>query len=362
MTMFLPGMEESFATTAVVSNSAAKTWCDPSQHCEVVGLDFGCNSVHYYMARCGHYGKMRFSELSGWLRRLAAGTLVVCEAAHLGVPQTELSLAQPYKADDLLDLYSCLRSSGVTLRLAPHAHTGKRMRLWVAHHFPDIVSGAEKSDAADAIALAIYVDRCNEIALANPYRSFGNAARREFGRKVRQLSNSILNAERTDEYGGNFYPVVVDLARQVWRLGSTPDLKFVLSIASTVVWESAGRLQLFTHRGQVPGRRFWLRNVLRMSAWHHRGGIARSNLMWHRFRPFLASYAMRRFGVNLKTGGAYKDFALYTDSEKTARAAAMKFYREMILQCRDRCIAKAIEMGAAKLELTDSTEEAAHGR
>lgn len=362
MTMFLPGMEESFATTAVVSNSAAKTWCDPSQHCEVVGLDFGCNSVHYYMARCEHYGKMRFSELSGWLRRLAAGTLVVCEAAHLGVPQTELSLAQPYKADELLDLYSCLRSSGVTLRLAPHAHTGKRMRLWVAHHFPDIVSGDEKSDSADAIALAIYVDRCNEIALANPYRSFGNAARREFGRKVRQLSNSILNAERTDEYGGNFYPVVVDLARQVWRLGYGRDLKFVLSIASTLAWEKEGELQLFTYRGQVPGRWFWMRNVLRMSAWHHRGGIARSNLMWHAFRPYLATHAAKVFRVNVKSGIKYKKFAVYSDAEKAARTAAIKSYREMILRCRDRCIAKAVELGAGKMELTDSTEEAAHGR
>jgi len=362
MTMFLPGMEESFATTAVVCNSAARTWCDPSQHCEVVGLDFGCNSVHYYMARCGRQGKMRFSELPGWLRRLETGSLVVCEAAHLGVPQTELSLAQPYKADDLLDLYSGLRSRGVTLKLAPHAHTGKRMRLWVAHRCPDIVSGSEKSDAADAIALAIYVDRCNDIALANPYRSFNNAAKREFGRKVRQLSNRILNAERTDEYKGKFYPLVVSLARKVRRLGNTPDLKFVLSIASTVVSEEQGRLLLFTHRGHVPGRWFWLRNVLRMSAWHHRGGIARSNLMWHRFRPFSASYAMRGFGVNLKNGNGYKDFALHTDSEKAARTAAMKFYREMILQCRDRCIAKALEMGAGRMELTDTPQEADHGR
>lgn len=362
MTMFLPGMEESFGSTAVVCSSTARSWCDPSQHCEVVGLDFGCNSVHYYMARCGQHGKLRFSELFCWLERLPRGTLVTCESAHLGVPQTELSLAQPFTAKQLLHLYGRLRSRGITLKLAPHAHTGKRMRLWVAHHFPDIASGAEKSDAADAIALALYVDRCNEIALANPYRSFGNAARREFGRKVRQLSNSILNAERTDEYGGNFYPVVVDLARQVWRLGYGRDLKFVLSIASTLAWEKEGKLQLFTHRGQVPGRWFWMRNVLRMSAWHHRGGIARSNLMWHAFRPYLASHAAKVFGVNVKSGIKYKKFAVYSDTEKAARTAAMKSYREVILQCRDRCVAKALEMGAGRMELTDMPQEADDGR
>jgi hypothetical protein len=310
------------------------------------------------MARSGRRGKLSFSQLFAWLERLPASTLVTCEAAHLGVPQTELSLAQPFKAEQLLDLYARLRSRGITLKLAPHAHTGKRMRLWVSEHYPDIIKGNDKSDAADAIALAIYIDRCNEIALANPYRSFCVAARREFGRKVRQLSNSILNAERTDEYGGSFYPAIVDLARQVWRSGSFPDLKFVLSVASTLAWEKDSSLQLFTHCGQIPGRWFWMRNVLRMSAWHHRGGIARSNLMWHRFKPYLSSHACRKFGVNVKEDGKkYKAFAVYSDREKAARTSAMKSYRELILRCRESCIAKAIEMGAGRMELTDKTQE-----
>jgi hypothetical protein len=362
MTLFLPGMEESFGSTAVVCSSTARSWCDPAQHCEVVGIDFGCNSVHYYMARCGQHGKLRFSELFGWLERLPSGTLVACESAHLGVAQTELSLAQPFTAEQLLDLYKRLRSRGITLKLAPHAHTGKRMRLWVAHHFREIISSADKSDAADAIALSIYVDKCNEIALANPCRSFANAARREFGRKVRQLSNSILNAERTDEYGGNFYPLVVELAREVWRRGYGRDLKFALSIASTLAWEKEGNLQIFTHRGQIPGRWFWMRNVLCMSAWHHRGGIARSNLMWHVFRPYLASHAMKVFHVNVKSGSKYKEFAVYSDREKAARTSAMKSYRELILRYRDSCIAKAMEMGAQQLELTNKPQEVSCGR
>jgi len=362
MTMFLPGMHDGFSSTAVASHSTARTWCDPSRHCEVVGIDFGCNSVHFYMARCGRSGKLGFSELFGWLERLPRTALVCSEAAHLGVPQTELSLAQPYKADALLNLYARLRSRGITLKLAPHAHTGQRMRLWVAKHCPDILKGAQKSDAADAIALAVYIDRCNEIALANPYRSFCSAAQRDFGKRVRQLSNSILNAERTDEYRGSFYPCVVELARDVWRRGGFPDLKFVVSVASTLAFEKDGRLAIFTHHGQVPGRRLWMRNVLRMSAWHHRGGIARSNLMWHRFRPYLCSYASRHFGLKLKNGSKYKKFAVYSDREKAARTAAMKAYRELILRCRDCCLSMAEEKGAGVFELTDRPEETSNGR
>jgi hypothetical protein len=362
MTMLLPGMDEGFGNAAVASTSTAKSWCDPSRHCEVVGIDFGCNSVHYYMARCGRSGKLSFSELFGWLERLPIGTLVICESAHLGVPQTELSLAQPFKAHELLDLYARLRLRGITLKLAPHAHTGKRMRLWVAKHYPDIIKGNDKSDAADAVALAIYIERCNEIALANPFRSFNHAERRKFGQKVRQLSNSLLNAERTNEYHGSFYPCVVELAREVWRRGGFPDLKFVLSVASTLAFQKHGTLHLFTHRGQLPGRWFWMRNVLRMSAWHHRGGIARSNLMWHRFRPYLAAHAARHFGVRVKNGGEYKKFAVYTDREKAARTSAMKSYRELILRCRDVCVDKAIQMDAGYMELTDTPQEVTDGR
>jgi hypothetical protein len=357
MTMLLPGMDEGFDSVAVVGSSRAQTWCDPSQHCEVVGLDFGCNSVHYYMSRSGRRGKLSFSELFAWLERLPSSTLVTCEAAHLGVPQTELSLAQPFTADQLLDLYRRLRLRGITLKLAPHAHTGKRMRLWVAHNCPQLMRDADKSDASDAVALAVYVERCNEIALANPYKSFLVASRSEYGRKVRQLSNSVLNAERTDEYSGNFYPLLVDLSRQVWRPGGFPNLKFVVTVASTLVWERDSSLLLFTHRGQVPGRWSWMRNVLRMSAWHHRGGIARSNLMWHAFRPYLSTHALKRFGVNVKNGVKYKRFATYSDREKAARTSAMKSYRDLILRCRESCIAKAIEMGAGRMELTDKTQE-----
>ena len=341
--------------------STARSWCDPSQYDEVVGLDFGCNSVHYYMARSGNRGHMPFKSLLSWLLRLPCNVLVVCESAHLGVPQSELSLAQPFTAEQLLRLYDQLRSRGVTLKLAPHAHTGKRMRLWVAHNYPGLMRDAEKSDATDALALAVYVDRCNEVSLANPYRNFNHAVRRQFGRKVTKRSNAVLNAERTDDYSGAFYPLIMKLSRKVRRCHSFPSLKFVVTVASTLLTEQDGRLVVFTHRGQRPGRWFWMRDVLRMSPWHHRGGTARSNLMWHTFRPYLQNSA-KRSGVNVKDGNRYKKFAVYDSSQKASRALAMKSFRQLLLRCRDLCLEQAARMGAGQLEMTLVADEVAHGR
>lgn len=361
MKSLFPELDEVDAATLSPSGSTARSWCDPSRHGEVVGLDFGGNVAHYYMARSCKKGRMPSKQLLSWLLRLPLNTLVVCESAHLGVPQTELSLAQPFSAEQLLKLYADLRDRGITLKLAPHAHTGRRMRLWVACHCPGLMRDAEKSDAADAMALAVYVDRCNEISLANPYKSFSRSVRRKFGREVTKLSNAILNAERTDNYHGEFFPAIIRLARNVRRLGSFPTLKFVATVASTLLYEQNGRLLVLQHRGQVPGRWFWMRDVLRMSPWHYRGGTARSNLMWHTFRPYLQKKAMRN-GANIKAGNKYRKFATYDVRQKQERTLAMKSFRQMLLRCRKLCLEQARLVNAGHLELTDIAEEVIFGR
>jgi hypothetical protein len=361
MKSLFPELDEADASTLRACTSTARSWCDPSQYDEVIGLDFGCNIAHYYMARSGKKGQMPFKQLLSWLLRLPCNTLVVCESAHLGVPQTALSLAQPFTAEELLKLLADLRARGITLKLAPHAHTGKRMRLWVAHHYPELMRDADKSDAADAMALAVYVDRCNEISLANPYKSFSRSARRNFGREVTKLSNAILNAERTDDYGGEFFPEIIRLARTVRRSKCFPSVKFVVTVASTLLYEKNGRLLVLRHRGHVPGRWFWMRDVLRMSPWHHRGGTARSNLMWHTFRPYLQKQAKLHY-VNVKIGNKYKKFATYDLRQKQEHTSAMKSFRQMLLRCRDLCLKQARLMNAGELELTDISEEGSCGR
>lgn len=360
MKSLFPELDEAEASTLPALTCIARSWCDPSQYDEVVGLDFGGNVAHYYMARCRKKNHMPFKQLLSWLLRLPCNTLVVCESAHLGAPQTEMSLAQPFTAEQLLKFYADLRARGITLKLAPHAHTGKRMRLWVAHHYPELMRNSEKSDATDAMTLAIYVDRCNEISLSNPFKTFARSARRQFGREVTTLSNAVLNAERTDEYRGEFFPRIIKLARNVRRLHNFPSLKFVVTVASTLLSEDQGRLVVLHYRGQHPGRWFWMRDVLRMSPWHHRGGTARSNLMWHTFRPYLQKFA-NRSGVNVKVGNKYKKFAVYDARQKASRTLAMKSFRQLLLRCRDLCLNEAQRMNAGHLELSEIADEVSNG-
>jgi hypothetical protein len=360
MTLFLPGMEESFGSTAVVCSSTARSWCDPAKYEEIVGVDFGSRAVHYYMARAGKSGTISFLSFASWLASLPANTLVVCEWAHLAVPQTSKSLAQPYKANELLSLYESCKKRAVTLKLASHAHSGLRMRLWVANKHPELIADGKKSDLADAIALAVFVQKCNDISLANPPLSFDTSPARAFGREVTKRSNVVLNAERTAEYHGRFFPQLMKLAQLVKRRCGC-NLKVAATIVSTLACENEGQLYLFTYRGQLPGRRLWMSFVLRMSPWHYRGGTGRSNLMWHAFKPYLARYG-KRHGVNFKVGtNKYKQVALMSQQEKAVRTAALRSFREMLLLAKQVCIAKATEMGACRMELTDTTQEATDG-
>lgn len=359
MKSLFPELDEVNASPLLAITNTARSWCDPSQHCEVVGIDFGSKYAHYYMARSGKKGRMPFKELLAWLVRLPCNTLVVCESAHL-VPQNEFSLAQFYTAEQLEKLRATLESDNITLKLASEAHTGKRMRDWVAHHYPNLIPAGKKSDAADALALAIYVDRCNDISLANPHTSFCHSPRRQFGRKVTKSSNAILNAARTDDYRGQFCPLIMKLAIKVKQRHNFPSTKFVLTVASTLMSEHEGRLVVLQHRGQCPGRWFWMRNVLRMSPWHRRGGTARSNLMWHTFRPYLQRRA-KKVGLSIKEGGKYKKFAAYNPQEKALRTSAIKEFRQMLLRCRDECLKQARSVNAGSLELTDIAAEVTHG-
>jgi hypothetical protein len=354
MTLFLPGMDDGFTATLGAVATVARVWCDPAKYDEIVGVDFGSKAVHYYMARSGKKGSIGFLSFASWLARLPANTLVVCEWAHLAVPQTSRSLAQPYKASELISLYRMCRERGVTLKLASHSHSGLRMRLWVAGKHPELIKDGKKSDSADAIALAVFVNECNDISLANPPLSFEVSPARAFGREVTKRSNVVLNAERTADYHGRFFPKLMKLARKVNRSCGC-GLKVAATIVSTLACEHNGELCLFTYRGQLPGRRVWMNGVLRMSPWHYRGGTGRSNLMWHTFRPYMASYGKRN-GVMLKSGKKYKKVALMNEREKAVRSAALRSFREMLLRAKEACIAKATEMGAGYMELTNVKE------
>jgi len=351
---------------AVVGHASGvdRSWCQPSRHTEIVGLDFGRQGMCAYFSSTGKGVRVRLGGEMKFLLALSPGTLAVCEWAHLAVEQTERSLAQCFTADQLIQLYGGLKARGVTLRLFPHYHSGPRARAWSAHHYPDVVKSEKSDDVNDAAALALYVKFRNGISLAKPPESFARCEKRDFGRAVIDFANRVLNAERSFGYKGHKFPHVVALGRKInaKKNGTFIDHDRAVSIAALIVTEVGGRKLMFTRGGQPPGARFWMRYVLRFTPFHHRGGIARSNIMKHRFPPYYVE-AAARLGVSAKTDGTRDHFGTLTAEQEAARLCATNRMRAAVLEAYRIGVSEARKMGFEPYEITACDRKAVtHGR
>lgn len=344
-------------------DGVARSWLDPRQFSEIVGVDFGLGKMHYYMAVAGRRRCVAIDAAIHTLLSFSANTLVICEWAHLAVPQKAKSLAQLFTEEQLSGLYEQAKSRGITIKLFPHAHSGKRAREWVAFNYPDHVAREKTSDINDAVSLALYVTHCNGISLANPPRSFQRCSKREYGRAVISLSNIVLNAERTRGYEGRLFPLVVALARTVKKKagGSPIDKTVAISIVSTIVHELDGRMVLFVRKGRAVGARLWIRHVMHFSPFHHRGGIVRSNLMWHKFRHWFARYAARN-GVNVKAGKKCMKYGHFDARQKAMHAQAMRRFRAAVINAYRIAVDLAEQSGCERMDPHDVLREVNNGR
>lgn len=349
------------STAVMDSGCTARPWCNPSDHADVVGVDFGKGEMHLYWCSSGRKKKVGAASALHALLGIAPGTLLTGEWAHLAVARTKRSLAQPFEADELLRLYASLRSRGVTLKLFPHAHSGTRAMAWAAHAVPELY-GAKKTDANDAMAIALYVKHCNGVSLADPPKSFARCGRRDYGRAVVQHANIVLNAERNGGYLGKTFRHVVELGIAIQkkihrRLGKIA----CCSIAALIATEVDGSPRMYARDGKAPGASFWLRHVARMTPWHHRAGICRSNLMRHAWRPFFRAYALRR---NVSVGGKnkYVPFGQHDAAQLAMRTEAMRAFRHAVRDAYRAGVEIATKRGFQPLDPTASTEEASHGR
>lgn len=314
---------------ASVGYDPRTSWCDPSQFKEIVGVDFGGGLMYMHFLMSG-IDKGPVDPVDGLtvLSTLPANTLVIAEDAHIATPQTERSLSQPFTAEQLTSLYQDIRASGNVLVVFPHQHS-RKAREWAAVHAPSGFVEREKSDDAnDARALAYYVAKRNGISLRKPSASFRVSDARRYGSLVRRSSNIALAAVKVDRHVGKKFPLLTAFSnRLLCLLDSDCDFvndKAAISIASNVVCEREGRLLRFLYRGRTPGFHFWKDNVMKFTAFHHKGGIARANLCRDRFRPYLAGFAQAR-GVSVKDGARYMRHAdLTVDATRVVQQAWAK--------------------------------------
>jgi len=307
-----------------------KTWCNPSLYIEIVGVDFGGGKMHYHMLYAVKDGKVSFADVAKTLESFKPGTLVVVERAHFATPQTPKSLAQPFTADQPIDMYQRCESAEVTIKLFPHFHT-RKARDWAEVATGNVLVERGKSDDKnDARGLAYYVRHNNGIALSDPPSNFGISRKRQYGDAVRKRSNIVLNAARSRGYYGEVFPLVAKLSRQIAQKFEAADSfinhKIAFVIAASVVCEVKSEAFLFTYNAQIPGADFFIKTVLLMSSVHHRGGVGRSNLCWHGFRPFLAKFA-KSFCESTKDGMRYQKFADFTTSQDDIRRLAWRSVR-----------------------------------
>lgn len=327
------------------SKTVARSWCNPRLHSEIIGADFGKGCMHWHKLLANETGKCSIDQAFEFILSLNAGSLFVCERAHLATPQTQRSLAQPFTESQLLWLYSEAERCQITIKLFPHACT-RKAREWVSGNGDDDFLGDGcKSDVNDAKAIAHYVWNCNQIALGNPPKTFTEASIRRYAKTVRTRSNIALNAARVRGYEGQVFKPVAEVANQLIFRHSSDDRRadkhfinqvVAFSIASLVVTECDGLGMRYTYKGSPIGKCNWLKCVVGSSSVHHRGGVARSNIYWHRFRNYLVKFAEKE-GIRLREK-SFKRHANFNDEEKQLRDACMKQCRNELKNAYAFCV------------------------
>lgn len=358
------GRRQRFSEMNEAERCVQRPWLDPGVFSEIVGADFGAGRMHFHCLYSGKDGAVPLAQVASTVESFGSRTLLVVERAHLATPQTQRSLAQPFTADQLLDIYRRAREAGVVLKLFPHHHT-RKARDWAALNRSELVEFGKSSDINDARGLAHYVRYNNGVALCNPPASFAPSRQRTYGQKVRKQSNIVLNAARARGYHGEVFAAVARLASEIDAACSSPhsflDHKVAFSIASLVVSEIDGDPVRFAYDGRAPGADFFLKRVMLFSSVHHRGGVARSNLFWHRFRPFLAKFA-NGLGESTKTDDrrAYVKFSAFTPSQDHVKREAWKAVRHEVRSAYR--LAVTLSAGLPAHEVVEPEAELIYGR
>lgn len=314
-------------------------WCNPEDYTDIAGVDFGEGRVHVHLLRAQQNFDWSLENAKANFSSLPKGTLIVVEKAHLGTPQTKKSLAQPYTAEQLLEIYQDCNQKGISIRLFPHAHTTKARR-WAHKYSGGLVEYDKESDANDAAALAFFVENNNGISLAKPAKTFDIDNRRAFGKLVRQASNQTLNVLRRHDYDLSVFPEISKIADAITG-NNFVNQKVACSILSHLCFYDGDQCLRFTYKGRTVGKNFWQKYILMCSPFHHGGGVARSNIYWHRFRHFLVDFAKLQ-QVTLKQAAKHVPFYEHDPAENALRAAAHRQARIEMKQAYDA--AKQIAM------------------
>lgn len=333
------------------SCNSEKSWCNPAAYKEIIGVDFGSGYAFVYFLHEDKLEKIKYCNFISFVSSLPENVLIVVEQAHLGVPQSEKSLAQPFTKEQLQHIYRTCDEKKISLKLFPHDHS-RKAREWAALN-NETIELEKTSDENDAKAIAWFVAHNNSISLANPPSDFEAKAFHVYSQNVIRESNRTLNIVRVQGYDGQVFPGIERIAESTFRKlgldGGFVNKKIAFSVASMMLKEIDQNIFAFSYNEKVPGWNFFSKHVLKMTPFHTRGSIARSNICWHRFRPAFADYA-KSVGLKIKSNQKYKRFSEFTKEEEMCRRKFWKIVRSE-LRSAYRFIEEEINRGIDLIEL-----------
>ena len=291
-------------------------------------LDCGMNTATLFTAKTGEVEMISHPAVLNLPEELPRGSTIVCEYAHLGCPRKKRSLSQPFEDYRLLDLYERFEEKGITLKLFPQFSTPR------AGNYAIKVTGditRKKSDMTDPENIYFLLRDFPEISLMNPPKSFELSDIRAESYEWVADSNMYLNPARTCKYAGeetsplgNFiskniqqiYESVSETCRSAFNIEVAKvnrgeckkgQVK-VNALRNTQIYsiliqllDADGNPRVRKSTGKLPSWKFIKRYSIKMTPFHLKGGVARSNLYHHGVHNWVSTQIANELGVKPKS-------------------------------------------------------------
>jgi len=336
---------------------------------KLIVVDCGQNSATFYDGKNPERNSLEITHeelLKLPLRPESKGYAMVGEDAHLGVARNEKSLSQPFNSIQLQSFYKACEENNIIFKTFPQKSTPRAA----------VYSDNEKSDATDPVSIYNMIKDFPKTSLRNPPTSFDVSDVRKEGYKHKEDLNKVLNFARRYDYtdvnaqwikdnikdiASGLSPVAQDAFKVseefAYKKGnknkgikagdinlkkiSMPQLYSIFSVlrgkANYNEETKKGSIsdELNTRKSQdklgikkLPSWKFTKKHILCFSPHHQRGGVARSNLMYHGAKHYIVRKAKEEgFALKGKNRGSFnkkedRAFVLhrgaYTQSVKEA--------------------------------------------
>ena len=286
-------------------------------------LDWTMGKIMMYDGK--QYTLLTKESLLDAIAKLSPGTNLVGEYAHFGVPRVGLSMAQPFTKAEMNVIYKKCIECGVICELFPHFSTAR------AYNYSKIKK-MESAKDPDLVAECIWnlLMDYPEISLMKTPVDFDTNPKRQEGYESVGTLNRMLNLVRgagklgymqeedanwqflrdsLDDIAGELVDGKIvnselsEAALSAFNLGvdnrykKNGKINFnqikhaqIYSILA-ILQDHDGSKKVRENTNALPGWKFAKRHVIRMSPFHLKGGLMRSNLYWHGLRNWVGNQA-----------------------------------------------------------------------